>query len=411
VRLMPWLFVLVLPAWSNAGGIVIPTRYKFESATVTDLGTLGGAQSAAFDINEGGDIAGMAWDAAHKSHAVAWFNGQIYSLHDGTPAWQSARAYGINDNRVVVGEYTEPSPGILFRAFYYYPGIWLTSLPGNPTPNYPYDWQTQAHAINKYGRIAGEAIRIPNFFQPAPPDTVDLCYDRLPIQWPTGSPNPVGLFCVTDVNNDNHWDNQEGLSPAAYDVNDSGNFVGTDGASTAQSMFLFKNGQRIPVPAPNPLDTTIPGQYGYANGLNNKNWVVGTFGWMGQNFRGFVWDGTSASSINLGMFPGGTRSWANEINDQNFVAGAAERGYGLEPYSHRRRAAFLWHADFGLKQLPSLGLTYLGDNVWAPSHCTAHSLNERKSGSGLLQVVGECDADGNPHAVRWDVTVSIQSIF
>lgn len=410
MRLTPWLLILILPALSSAGGIVIPTRYKFENAVITDLGTLGGAQSAAYDINEGGDIAGKASDATQKSHAVVWFNGQIYDLHNGTPAWQLARAYGINDNRVVVGAYAEPAPGLFFRAFYYYPGIWLTSMAShNPTPNFPSNWQTQAYAINNSGRIAGEAIRVPLPFQPLPPDTTDLCYDRLPIQWPPGTPNPVGLFCITDVNNDNKWDDFEGISPAAYDVNESGNFVGTDGESTTYSMFLFKNGQRIPVPAP--ADIADPLQYGFANGLNNKNWVVGTYGWFNQNYRAFVWDGTSASSINLGTFPGGTRSWAYEINEQNMVVGTAERGYGLQPYSHRRKGAYIWHSDFGLKQLPSLGLTNLGDGVWAPSHCTAYSVNDRKSGSGLVQVVGECDVNETYHAVRWDVTVSIQPVF
>ena len=410
MRLTPWLLALMLPALAHPGGIVIPTRYKFEGAMVNDLGTLGGLQSVAHDINEGGDIAGEAWDASNKNHAVVWFNGQIHDLHNGTPEWSIARAYGINDNRVAVGEYVEPGSPQRYHAFYYYPGIWLTRMAGdNPAPELAFAWQTHAYAINKHGRIAGEGVRLPNPFLPPPPDMGDLCYERLPIQWPTGSPNPARLFCVSDVNNNNTWDDYEGMPPAAYDVNDSGNFVGTDGASTPNSMFLFKDGQRIPVPAPTGVaDSTL---YGIANGINNKNWVAGSYGWYNQNFRAFVWDGASASSINLGTFPYGTRSWAYEINEQNMVVGTSERGYGSSPASHRRKGAFIWHSDFGLAQLPSLGLTYLGDNTFGPSHCTAYSLNDRKSASGLVQVVGECDVDGNPHAVRWDVTISVQSVL
>jgi len=167
------------------------------------------------------------------------------------PALERLHAQLGNDNRVAVGEYVEPGSPQRYHAFYYYPGIWLTRMAGdNPAPELAFAWQTHAYAINKHGRIAGEGVRLPNPFLPPPPDMGDLCYERLPIQWPTGSPNPARLFCVSDVNNNNTWDDYEGMSPAAYDVNDSGNFVGTDGASTPNSMFLFKDGQRIPVPAP-----------------------------------------------------------------------------------------------------------------------------------------------------------------
>jgi probable HAF family extracellular repeat protein len=409
MRLVVFALCLAGPGLSNATAVV-PTKYRFESATVTDLGTLGGPMSFAHDINEGGDIVGQAYDASSKAHAVAWFSGTIYDLHSGTPSWHTATAYSINDQRLVVGKYLQTGMFGKWRAFMYYPGTWLTPLAGhNPAPDLPYVWDTFAYAINNSGRIAGEAIRFPSL--PPPPDTgADLCYENLPVQWMPGVSDPVPLFCVTDVNGDNNYnpDGSEGTWPKAYDVNESGNFVGNDGASTPWSMFLFKDGVRIAVPPPaGAPDMTLDGE---ATGINNKNWVVGTFGWPtgAQYFRGFVWDGVSANSVNLGMLPGGKHSYAEEINEQNMVAGTSERGYG--PWPMVRSAGYIWHSDFGMKQLPGLGGAFglaNGHLVYMYDSCWALSLNDRKKTTGMVQVVGWCDVGGWPHAVRWDVKISI----
>ena len=414
MRRLVLIIGLALPGLTNATGLV-PTRYKFESATITDLGTLGGVVSVAHDINEGGDVVGWSYDANFKPHAVAWFNGTIHDLHNGSPAWEAATAYGINNNRQIVGEYLQPGSQGLWRAFMQIPGGWVTPLAGhNPAPELLFDWDTHAYAINSSGRIAGEAVRKPNFSLPDPPDTGDLCYENLPVQWQPGGGGPARLFCTTDVNNDNDYnpDGTEGLPPRALDVNDYGNFVGTDGKSTQWSMFLFKGGVRIPVPAPaGAPDLALDGE---ADGLNNKNWVVGTFGWPdgGVKFRAFVWNGVSAKSQNIGMLAGGSYSFAEEINEQNMVAGTSERGYG--PWPMKRDAAYIWHSDFGMKQLPGLTGVY-GNNggvmVWMYDRCRAYSLNDRKPVSGVVQVVGECDVGDEVHAVRWDVKVSVRPIF
>ena len=410
MRPLVFVFGLVLPGLTIAA---VPTRYRFDSVTITDLGTLGGGGSYAYDINEGGDIVGQSSDALGKQHAVAWFDGTIYDLHSGTPAWETATAYSINDNREVVGHYRQTGTGGRWRAFKYYPGTWLTPLAGhNPAPALPFVWNTYAYAINNSGRIAGEAIRIPDSSFPPPPDTgTVLCYENLAVQWASASASPVRLFCPADVNGDNDYnpDGSEGTWPKAYDVNDSGNFVGNDGATSTWSMFLFKDGVRLAVPPPaGAPDMTLDGE---AKGINNKNWVVGTFGWPdgGEYFRAFVWDGVSANSVNLGMLPGGMYSYAEEINEQNMVTGMSERYYG--PWPMARQAAYLWHKDFGMKQLPGLtgvfGFTG-GQFVWMYDHCWAYSLNDRKAATGLVQVVGRCrTASGSFHAVRWDITVSV----
>ena len=112
------------------------------------------------------------------------------------------------------------------------------------------------------------------------------------------------------------------------------------------------------------------------------------------------------------MLPGGSYSFAEEINEQNMVAGTSERGYG--PWPMKRDAAYLWHSDFGMKQLPGLSGEY-GNNgglvVWMFDRCRAYSLNDRRAATGIVQVVGECEVGDEVHAVRWDVKVSVKPIL
>jgi probable HAF family extracellular repeat protein len=69
---------------------------------VTDLGTLGGAQSAAFALNERAEVVGWAETAAGERHAFLYREGRISDL--GTlPGYHRSEAYGINDRGDVVG--------------------------------------------------------------------------------------------------------------------------------------------------------------------------------------------------------------------------------------------------------------------------------------------------------------------
>jgi probable HAF family extracellular repeat protein len=411
MRLMTFLAALALPIVSGAdsGGIII-LNYSYEGATVTDLGTLGGAGSVANDINDNGDIVGAADHSDGRRHAFVFLDGVMYSIHDNSPGFELAEAFGINNDRIVVGEYYEIAHPNFRRAFYYYPGIWMESMVHHDAAyGLGFDWQTSARAINRWHQISGQAKRIVNLSQPVP-DTTGVCYDTLPVSWTNAGNYPWGLFCLSDPDNDNEYDD-EGTTPMAYDINDSGSMVGADGATTQYSMFLWKNQQRIAVPAPAGMGS--PGRFGRAHGINNKNQVVGTYGFDGNdvptsNTRAFFWNGTSASAESLGVFSGGNVSQAYEINEQSMVAGASERVHNYLGGSTKRTNAFIWHSHFGLKQLPALSYQTLG-GVPVPMECQAFSLNNRRS-SGLVQVVGKCKVGSVWRAVRWDVQVKVTSL-
>jgi probable HAF family extracellular repeat protein len=111
-----------------------------------DLGTLGGPSSNAFEINNSGQKVGSACCApdTYLSHAVLWGSGGIVDLGDLDPLWPAiSAAYGINDAGQVVGGSYDTSAN--FHAFLWQNGSMqdLGTLGGD---------LSEVEAINKNGR-------------------------------------------------------------------------------------------------------------------------------------------------------------------------------------------------------------------------------------------------------------------
>lgn len=121
--------------------------YVVRGYTVTPLGTLGGAESRAFGLNERGNVVGQAQTASGAWRAVLWRNGQAADL--GAPGGWS-RAVAVNDSGAVVGIFrpTADSTGAS-RPFLWREGT-VTALAPSSDADHVY-----ATGINNRGEVVG----------------------------------------------------------------------------------------------------------------------------------------------------------------------------------------------------------------------------------------------------------------
>ncbi len=129
-----------------------PPRY-----TVTDLGSLGGEESAAAGLNNKGQIVGGADTAArgkgpeYITYVFLWENGRMRRL----PALNGSHAYAtaINDAGQLAGAYTADPLKASFQAARFF-GSQIKLLGGFPATTRGFSL-SQAAAINAQGQLAG----------------------------------------------------------------------------------------------------------------------------------------------------------------------------------------------------------------------------------------------------------------
>jgi probable HAF family extracellular repeat protein len=356
------------------------TRYVVTGATPIDLGTLGGAQGKALDINNGGYIVGWATTADEERHAFYYIGAASYMYDIGaTSGIGASEAHGINNSNRVVG-HSFNTLG-LSHAFLWYAGGHVMLADADPYPPNGRLYST-AVAISDGGHIVGQRIFLDLSFRDATLWSDYLTFHSLYPKYP--------------------------VSSFAHDVNGSAQAVGRE------KFYDFAH--RWNWSPAGITDNIVPGVVvavgiGDALGINAGGAVVG-FDLVCCASPGvyakhaFLWDGVSPISRDLGVLPDGTNSIAEDINNAHFIAGYGDRTRWWWFYPVISDSAFIYHAHFGLYELPKLpGATPHGN-------CRAQALNERQASSGLVQVVGYCEvAGGTPRAVRWDVTVRAVSIL
>jgi len=264
--------VAALTSW----GLVVvagPPATMAQSYIVTELGTLGGDDSKALDINNAGHVVGEADDNGGIPWACLWHDGLTLSLGTLNPTKNSA-ATGINSDGQIVGRSDDPD-----HVFLYDDGT-MTDL-----GQMLFNAHTLAWDINDAGLIVGHCA--------------------------TGNDRPFFYrdCAFTDLYAD------EGISGQLHAVNNSGQMVGYEDKAPGYAALLYEDGTLT-------YFWGLGGDYDQATDINDGGDVVGYATVSGEQ-HAVLWP-AGGGAQDLGLLSGGHSGCARAINNAGQIVGWSE---------------------------------------------------------------------------------------
>jgi probable HAF family extracellular repeat protein len=310
------------------------------SYAVTDLGTLGGAQSKAYGINGAGWVVGESQTAVGTSHAFVWSGGAMTEML----SLDQSAARSINGAAVATGENGFGS------AFIWSTSSGVANINSPPGGNF-----SAAFDINDSNVVVGTAeINFSN--------TLGF------IAHPTSGTVVINPF-------------SGGSSSAAYGINNAGQVVGSAQVATGRyHAYVLTGTTMTDLGTLNGLSTTRS----FAFAINESAQVVGystLTNSLPEKYHAFIW--TSGSGM-TDMAPLAGNTLANDINNNGQAVGRWEVAPGT---NH----AFTWTATTGIVDLNDL------------TQCSGWVLQQATSINDSGQIVGfgtsPSDLDpSHPHA-------------
>jgi len=275
------------------------SHYEF-----TDLGTLGGTQSAAAAVNDSGSVVGYAYlpgDLA--AHAVLWAHGRTIDL--GTLGGASSYATDVNDDGKIVGTSTL-ADGTSHATLWSGGKVRDLGAAGGLS--------SSAEGINDAGQIVGSAH-------------LGSAHD-VAILW--NGKSTTQLSPINGAVGASPW-----ISSIATDISDKGLIVGQSGTRFYDDHGATSWTNRNPASLDGLGDS-------FALGVNNLGTIVGISGaHPGFPGRATVWTGTTPTLL-TGLFAdslGRYEAFANAINDAGQIAGSSATNANVGAH------AVLWNSS------------------------------------------------------------------
>jgi probable HAF family extracellular repeat protein len=326
------------PFWVNSRGVIVGASENgqtdpllgvnqaqavlWKDGQIVSLGSLGGYESLATDINQRGQIAGNATNATPDSYcffgtaqqrAFLWENGQMQDLGTlGGTCVSVGQVEILNDNGQVVGTSTTSTiPNPLTGVPPWDPFVWeqgkgMTDL-GSLGGAYGV-----ADSINNRGQIIGQSsIASDPGACDGFPDNGDLnCHAFF---WDQG--------VLTDLTTSTIGGNPQFLTG----LNDAGEIIGSGSFPDAASdAFLWRNGVATDL-------GHLTDCYSGALAINSETQVVGlTISCDGNTNRAFLWENGSMVDLNT-LIPQGSSlelAGATGIDDRGEIVGIGVLGNG-----------------------------------------------------------------------------------
>lgn len=247
--------------------------YVWEDGVLRDLAPFATGGSHAMDINDEGEIVGVADFGDGLGDAALWVDGQVHRLD--APADAHCFAVAINERGLIVGQCSFPTETV--------PVLWRKGVFERMTV--PRDVYVNPVDVNDAGIVVGNASR---------PDL-----SRFPFIWVDG--------VLTDLNaiSDRPFERVVGINRHGQIA---GEGPGPDGRG--QGLFWEDGTATVIQPVAGSM-SAIP------SGLNDRGQVVGA---NGSGGGGFVWSKGEIRALRV-FLPGGSFAYATAINERGDVAG------------------------------------------------------------------------------------------
>jgi probable HAF family extracellular repeat protein len=300
--------------------------------SVTDLGTLGGTESAAYGINESGQIVGYAFNSAQKRRAFLYTNGQMRDL--GTLGGPQSTAFAVNDTGQVVG--VSEINGFQDSRAFWYDGTTMRNL-GTLSGGTGAGSYSAAYSINNSNQIVGQ--------------TSDGG-QRIAFIYQNGQMQFVGTPYAFDT---------------ADDINDAGRIVGSEYVGDGITKSYLLNGTQVT------YIETLGGRASYAHAVNSSDQVVGEAEYSVNNIFKHAFLYSNGQLRDLNAF-GAPQSFAYDINDAGQIVG----NINLTTFSDPR--AFI-HDGTTMRNLNSLIPQNSG---WVLQEARSINNNGQIVGKGLI---------------------------